>query len=528
MFDVWSLLAKKRKSDDDRSVSASSILQMKQKSKRIRHFGRDEDGAIAIIFAIVLIPLLALVGAAIDYSRTVIDRSQTQDALDAAVLAAVKQVPYLTDGELRNMVESFVNANIPSSTKVNIDLVEISRNPNTIKVWASGSTEMTMMKLVKVNELDFKAKSKAEAGNQSIEVVMVLDNSGSMGSSMGTLKAASKDLVNTLEAHKKSFKSLKIGVVPFNHLVRADTGRENAKWLDQNAVASLHRKNLPPNSNRFELFKTLRNPYNNKPEVWGGCMEARKHPYDVKDTAPTSGQRDSYFLPYFYPDTREYYNSTKYWSSKKYLNDYLPSYVRRGKPDWTTWNRYGEYRGQKFRKGRGPNYYCYIPRMQPLTDNLTTVRNKLNGMNARGYTNIHMGTIWGLRLLSPQEPYTQGASYSDVENRKFLIVMTDGANTYSSHYQAYGWSSDGRISGSGSIQREMNKRTSESCTEAKNNKVEVFTIAYNNPGWTTEQMMRQCASNGGDGHYFKAQNRSQLMKAFEEIAKAISKVRLTE
>jgi hypothetical protein len=139
-----------------------------------------------------------------------------------------------------------------------------------------------------------------------------------------------------------------------------------------------------------------------------------------------------------------------------------------------------------------------------------------------------MGTIWGLRLLSPQTPYTEGASYSDTETRKFLIVMTDGANTYSRHYQAYGWSSDGRISGSGSTQREMNTRTSESCTEAKDNKVEVFTIAYNNPGWTTEQMMRNCASNGGSGHYFKAKNRGELMKAFEEIAKAISKVRLTE
>ena len=497
--------------------------------RKLKAFKRDEQGAIALLFALILLPMMLLMGAGIDYSRSVIDRSQAQDALDAAVLATVKQVPYLTDGELRNMVESFVSANTPAASNINVDLVEISRNPNTLKVWASGSTKMTFMKLAHVETVDFKAVSKAEAGNQSIEVVMVLDNSGSMSSSMGTLRAASKELVDTLEEHKKSFKELKIGVVPFNHLIRLDDGREDAKWLDQNAKSSIHRKNLPPKSNRFKILKKLTDPDTGKAVEWEGCMEARPHPLDVKDSAPVANTKDSYFVPYFYPDTKEYYNSVKNYGYQSGLNRYLPrlSYY----PGSTNGQkkRWGYYFKQTlYDNGRGPNYYCYIQRLQPLTKTLSTVRTKLSGMQAGGYTNIHMGTIWGVRLLSPQEPYTQGASYSDVENRKFLIVMTDGANTYSSHYQAYGWAHDGRISGSSSIRNEMNARTSESCEEAKGAGIEVFTIAYNNPGKTTEDMMKACATNGGDGHYFDADNRSELTAAFEEIAKAISKVRLTE
>ncbi len=488
-----------------------------------RAFQRDEDGAIAIIFALVLLPMLALMGAAIDYSRMVIDRSQAQDALDAAVLATVKQIPYMRDNELRNMVESFVSANVPSGTDVNIDLVQISRNPNTIKVWASGETEMTFMKLLQIDRKPFKAKSKAESGNQGIEVVMVLDNSGSMRYSMSSLKSAAKDLIDVLEENKEEFKSLKVGVVPFNHLIRLDAGRETAKWLDQNAKSSVHRYNLPPKSNRFELFKTLKDPYTKKAEEWEGCMEARPHPYDVMDTSPESTKNDSYFIPFFYPDTREAHNH-RYNS----YNDYLPKKVKWNKPNKSTYERYGEYYKQKFSKGRGPNYYCYIARLQPLTSNMNSVRTKLSSMQANGYTNIHMGTIWGVRVLSPQTPFSEGASYNDTENRKFLIVMTDGANTYSGHYQAYGWSNDGRISGSSSIQREMNNRTEEACQEAKDNKIEVFTIAYNNPGSTTKAMMKRCGTNGDDDHYFDASNASKLKKAFEEIAKAITKVRITE
>lgn len=517
MLDALTQILNKHKAAASKSELSSSKVSI------FRAFRRDEDGAIAIMFALLLIPMLALIGTAIDYSRIVIDRSQAQDALDAAVLATVKQIPYMPDGELRSMVEAFVKANVPKGTKVNIDKVQISRNPNTIKVWASGETKMTFMQLLKVNKKEFKAKSRAESGNQGIEVVMVLDNSGSMRYSMGSLKSAAKDLVDVLEDNKKEFKDLKIGVVPFNHLVRLDAGREEAKWLDLEAKSSVHRNNLPPKSNRFDLFKTMKDPYTKRAEKWEGCMEARPHPLDVQDTPATSSNANSYFIPFFYPDTREP-NNNRYNS----YNDYLIKKVKKNKPNKNTYEKYGEYYKQTFKKWRGPNYYCYISRLQPLTKNMNTVRNKLSNMEANGYTNIHMGTIWGLRLLSPQAPYSEGASYNDTENRKFLIVMTDGANTYSSHYQAYGWSGDGRISGSRSIQKEMNNRTEEACQAAKSNKVEVFTIAYNNPGSTTKAMMKRCGTNGDDDHYFDASNASKLKEAFEEIAKAITKVRITE
>ena len=53
----------------------------------VRRFAGDRRGDLTVIFAITLIPLLALIGAAIDYSRASKARTAMQMALDATALA---------------------------------------------------------------------------------------------------------------------------------------------------------------------------------------------------------------------------------------------------------------------------------------------------------------------------------------------------------------------------------------------------------------------------------------------------------
>jgi Flp pilus assembly protein TadG len=56
-----------------------------------RSFWPAQGGNIGVIFALALIPVLMLVGAAIDYSRASAIRTQLQAAMDAAVLAGAAQ-----------------------------------------------------------------------------------------------------------------------------------------------------------------------------------------------------------------------------------------------------------------------------------------------------------------------------------------------------------------------------------------------------------------------------------------------------
>src|SRR5213595_952240 len=56
----------------------------------LQSFGAAEHGNIAMTFALMIIPLMAGVGAAIDYSRANSAKSALQTALDAGLLAGAR------------------------------------------------------------------------------------------------------------------------------------------------------------------------------------------------------------------------------------------------------------------------------------------------------------------------------------------------------------------------------------------------------------------------------------------------------
>jgi Flp pilus assembly protein TadG len=49
--------------------------------------GNDERGSVAIIFALMLLPLLGMVGAAVDYSRLALRKTNLQSIAHSAALA---------------------------------------------------------------------------------------------------------------------------------------------------------------------------------------------------------------------------------------------------------------------------------------------------------------------------------------------------------------------------------------------------------------------------------------------------------
>ena len=59
-------------------------------------FLQDRRGGVAPMFALAIIPVVGLVGAAIDYSRANSVKAGMQSALDATALAMAKLAPTLT------------------------------------------------------------------------------------------------------------------------------------------------------------------------------------------------------------------------------------------------------------------------------------------------------------------------------------------------------------------------------------------------------------------------------------------------
>jgi Flp pilus assembly protein TadG len=236
----------------------------------VKHFGSDKSGAVSVLFAVTLVPLLVFSGAAVDYSRITTMRTKIQSAADAASLAVAKAANGRTDAELQAMGERIFEGVFSSSWEgdgparrsgefTRTDL-KITRSTKRITVNVAGRVDTTFMRLAGVKTMDLAARSQSGWGTRNIEVALVLDNTGSMDkvNKMVELKKAAIELVRSLASVATEPGSVKIGLVPFTTQVRVDTALKDEPWLNFSA-------------------------YSVNKKTWTGCVADRDQPYDAND-----------------------------------------------------------------------------------------------------------------------------------------------------------------------------------------------------------------------------------------------------
>src|SRR5438270_13203342 len=76
----------------------------------LSRFLRDRRGGVAPMFALAVIPVIGLTGAAIDYSRANSVRTGMQAAIDATALALAKVASTLTASQLQTQTTAYFNA----------------------------------------------------------------------------------------------------------------------------------------------------------------------------------------------------------------------------------------------------------------------------------------------------------------------------------------------------------------------------------------------------------------------------------
>jgi Flp pilus assembly protein TadG len=206
---------------------------------------------------------------------------------------------------------------------------------------------------------------------------------------------------------------------------------------------------------------------------------------------------------------------------------------------------------------RGPNYYCDarpLLRMQDTTGR-SNVEANINAMAADGNTNIFEGFMWGWRTVSPNGPFKDGRAYTwkqdQIINRKIVVVLTDGDNFWAgqnnpnnSIYSMMGYYRNNRlatnVTNESQANAAMNAKLIDGCTNAKatrtfDNKegVTIYTVGFSTPGQeisaTGLSVLQNCASmQNGSKLFFKAENSTQLISIFQNIAKEVGQVRLTQ
>lgn len=532
----------------------------------LRAFRRSED-ASAIVFTLFLLSVLLIVtGYAVDTMRFENRRARLQATLDRAVLAAA-------DLDQTLPCEDVVRDYFAKSDLLDeITSITCTESLNGRTVEATAELEMNTLFMQGMDELVAPASGAATESISDVEIILVLDVSGSMRSNsrLVNLRAAAQEFVNEVLENDEENR-ISVGIVPFNAQVNLGPTLFNAMTgvLDRHNIANLHCVDLPASAwNSPAISRTL-------------AMPQAAH-FD----ANSSTTRDtSYYAP-----------QAPVFSTATSINDAVPTC----KP-WT-------------------ENFVRLP-----GQNIATMQSQIGLLRGDGNTSIYLGMKWGLALLDPaarpiftsaigagQMPATLAGrpfDYDRDDTMKVIVLMTDGEHVsstvmndgyrsglspiyrgtdgrYAIHHPTStrsvnkfytphnnSWNATPAWSGSGTVTRltwpevwqnlrmtwvawqlyarpwgtsnttrnnfyntqmdafrrmtvvsTMNTQLQDSCRQARDNGIIVFGIAFEAPV-NGQTQISQCASS--PAHYYNAAG-LEIAVAFNSIANQINALRLVQ
>jgi Flp pilus assembly protein TadG len=544
----------------------------KRLSKLVKRFARGQAGNMAAITAMSAVPLMLAGGAAVDYGNWVSVQARLQAAVDAAALAAARDIN-LTDSELERVAKDYFISNFGAPKNSGTPEVTLSIDNSKVRVDAKVSVDNYLLKVVGEDQQIISTYAEVTMQAQNLEVALVFDNTGSMASQsrLSTLKVASHDFVEILFDGQQTARSLKVGVVPFSQFVNVGPDKVGAKWLDTSDVVGegnpLGEMNFMAGSGGPQTnWAAWLDVIARRPQLaWPGCVESRKPELSVRDVF-TAGNKDHLFVPAFAPDEpgkvsenqacfddngdrTNCGNADKWVYYNNYMDDSLSDAPMNVSGDIARLTYLQEH-ARKYRRGRvntkdrgnvrGPDKGCNIQPIQPLTNLKAPVLSTIDAMVADGYTHVAEGVAWGLRVLSNDEPFTEGAPYGE-DIKKAMVLLTDGENTFEarqknhnlSTYTAYGFLRQARL-GSSEYHVAVSKQDElmvDACKEVKANGVEVYAFAYNVASAAQRSRIEGCASTDPTGKrrfYFEPTSNLDLVENFQLVANDLRSLYLSK
>lgn len=166
------------------------------------HYQHHCKGQIAIIVAISLIVLIGMVGLAIDSGRGYGVKAKLSAAVDAAAIAAARGLTVGNNDAERlanaqSAAQKFFNGNFPNnyfgSTPTSLNTTAVHKSDGYWQVNVSATADMptTFMRVLGQNLVSVAAEG--ETIRRDVDIMLVMDTSGSIGSAMTGLKNCAKN-----------------------------------------------------------------------------------------------------------------------------------------------------------------------------------------------------------------------------------------------------------------------------------------------------------------------------------------------
>ena len=280
---------------------------------------KSNRGAVLPMMAAGLLVIVGSVGSAIDIGRIYLVRTQMQAGVDAAALAGARSfaVQDGTGGDRDKQVEAYFNSNFRSGF---LGLTNLSLTPtgaparfqtvnslNLTTVTAQGLLPMTFMGVFGLPDQLITVTAKAELQPRPLEVMVVLDNTGSMKGDlsggktrMTALKEAAKSFLSILYQGGNTRRDLALGFVMYD--ITANVGKLLTDWRPASVAQ------VPG----FHDSTTTAWPTN--PLAWKGCVmndstvkdvnadvaSSEAGAWDIVRTLPGEGSHPA-IQPYFVP-----------------------------------------------------------------------------------------------------------------------------------------------------------------------------------------------------------------------------------
>ena len=468
---------------------------------------KNDRGNVVMIFALALIPILAVAGSAIDISRMQSAKIQMSSLLDQAVLASAN-LSYTDDPEV--LIEDWMKSQVsqfgydPADLEVTV-VSNVALNSKDISATARLTMDTAIMYMFGQDRVTIEVDAQAVQSITNIEIAMVLDISSSMrGNRLTSLKTASTEFIDIMLT-PDTLNTTSINVVPFGGTVNIGDNLFNKFAVQNTDPATI----IDPDEDDYDI---------------GSNVETSAFRFSNGETCIEAIQND-------------------------FDSEMLPAFSRGQVPDfWRWWNNHP---------------WCPEDASAVFlnSSNPTALKNHLNGMVLSDGTGMDIGTMWGLKVLSPSFRGELGGDYPArplefdiLESQKVMIVMTDGAITAQNrpedpdvgnvhtnrpwnrapHTNAI--SNQGNrqnmqtIRGRGSATTSASNnsgvgRFKKACNEAKARGVQVFTIGFQiRNGSLPDRILEECATS--ISHYYHVEG-LDLTATCQSIAAQVNALRIT-
>lgn len=435
--------------------------------RHLARFPAAEQGNIAVIFAIALVPVLSFIGAAIDYSRAVQARTSMQAALDSTALMLSKDLSSgtITTSQLSTKAQAYFNALFTATNSIPTVSVAATYTASTsmgstIQVTGSGTYTTSFMKIAGYPTLDIGTTSTSAWGLVRMRVAMVLDNTGSMADDgkMAAMQTAAKNLVDQLSALAKTDGDVYISIVPFAKDVNVGASNYNKYWIDFSDWDAANGNWSCSSWNSSGCNNWTWTPANH--DTWTGCVVDRDQDYDIKNTTPVSGNAGTLFPADQY------------------------SYCRSGS-------------------------WAYLQPIVPLSYNWSALKTVIDNMKPTGNTNQGIGLAWGWMTLSTGDPMNAPAKDTNYTYKDAIVLLSDGLNTQNRWY---------------SSASQIDARQKKLCDNAKAANITIYTVQVNTGSDPTSSVLQYCASS--TDKFYLVKSADQTVSVFKDIGTSLSKLRV--